>query len=427
MRRENLLARILYTARMELVIALLVTALLVCGLTFIGLKGVASRSTAITPLASIREPAGIESDHEVRTPTPIRAMASVQPSSSPSPTGTSAVQSSPTRGMARTPTPISVVVSTQKRSYVFYQGPATYVRGDAFAPLALSSFPKPASNNGRGLHWFPTTRQSRAVIDRFIPELTAMRIRWVVILQGMNDWDMVANDYLVDKLNAAGIMPVMRLVSEVGEVDYRRLGWIVARYRERGVRYFQVFNEPNAESEWSAPVPHTPERFALYWVQAAEVVAANGGLPGFTPMSPRIDNSDLTFFNAALAELARLGRYDLINLSWISIHNYGGMSADGFFRYRQYDAAVRTVFGGSPPMLITEGGMETAMGTASVIAAMYDFVEREREPYLLAFAPWLIGNKVGGGHDPLWEESAWFVGTLDRVEPRAVVDQVKSR
>lgn len=412
---------------MELVIAILVTALLVCGLTFIGLKGVSGTSSAITPLASVREPAAPGGGQDEGTPTPIRVIASVRPSSSPSPTLTAAPPSSPTRGIARTLTPISVVVSTQKRSNVFYQGPMTYVRGDAFAPLAISSFPKPANNNARGLHWFPTTRQSRAVIDRFIPELTAMRIRWVVILQGMNDWDMVANDYLVDQLNAAGIMPVMRLVGEVGEVDYRRLGWIVARYRERGVRYFQVFNEPNAESEWSAPAPHTPERFALYWVQAAEVVAANGGLPGFSAMSPRIDNSDLVFFNAALAELARLGRYDLINLSWISIHNYGGMSADGFFRYRQYDAAVRKVFGGSLPMLITEGGMETAMGTAPVIAAMYGFVEREREPYLLAFAPWLIGNKVGGGHDPLWEEAAWYVGTLDRVEPRAVVDQVKAR
>ena len=421
------MARIPYIARMELAIAILVTSLVVCGLTFIGLKGVSSTPSSITPLASIREPAAAESGQEEGTPTPIRAIASVQPSSSPSPTVTLAFQPSPTRSVARTPTPISVVVSTQKRSYVFYQGPATYVRRDAFAPLALSSFPKPTSNNGRGLHWFPTTRQSRAVIDRFIPELTAMRIRWVVILQGMNDWDMVANDYLVDQLNAAGIMPVMRLVGEVGDMDYRRLGWIVARYRERGVRYFQVFNEPNAESEWSAPAPHTPERFALYWVQAAEVVAANGGLPGFSPMSPRIDNSDLAFFSAALAELARLGRYDLINLLWISIHNYGGMSADGFFRYRQYDAAVRKVFGGSLPIMITEGGMETAIGTAPVISAMYGFIEREREPYLLAFAPWLIGNKVGGGHDPLWEEAAWFVGTLDRVESRAVVDQAQAR
>ncbi len=412
---------------MELVIAILVTALLVCGLTFFGLKGVSSTSSSIIPLTIVGEVGGIERGQEEGTPTPIRPLAIAQPSSTPSPTLTLALQSSPTRSMARTPTPISVVVSTQKRSYVFYQGPTTYVRGDTFAPLALSSFPKPTSNNGRGLHWFPTTRQSRAVIDRFIPELTAMRIRWVVVLQGMNDWDMVANDYLVDQLNAAGIMPVIRLVGEVGEMDYRRLGWIVARYRERGVRYFQVFNEPNAESEWSAPAPHTPERFALYWVQAAEVVAANGGLPGLSPMSPSIDNSDLAFFNAALAELARLGRYDLINMSWVSIHNYGGMSTDGFFRYRQYDAAVRKVFGGSLPILITEGGMETAMGTAPVITAMYSFVEREREPYLLAFAPWLIGNKVGGGHDPLWEEAAWFVGTLDRVEPRAVVDQVKSR
>jgi hypothetical protein len=56
---------------------------------------------------------------------------------------------------------------------------------------------------------------------------------------------------------------------------------------------------------------------------------------------------------------------------------------------------------------------------------MYQFVANQREPYLLAFAPWLIGNAVGGGYDPRWEPAAWFTGTLAQVQPRFVVEQAK--
>jgi hypothetical protein len=61
---------------------------------------------------------------------------------------------------------------------------------------------------------------------------------------------------------------------------------------------------------------------------------------------------------------------------------------------------------------------------AAVIAPMYQFVQNQREPYLLAFAPWLIGNAVGGGHDPRWEGAAWFTGTLSQVRARSVVERV---
>jgi hypothetical protein len=82
----------------------------------------------------------------------------------------SAFTSTVIRPNGNTPTPVRVVVSTQKKSWVYYHGPATPVRADAFAPLALASFPRPTNDNGRGLHWFPTTYQTKAVVDRFIPE-----------------------------------------------------------------------------------------------------------------------------------------------------------------------------------------------------------------------------------------------------------------
>ncbi len=409
--------------RREVILATSVTIICIGGLALVGLYAAPDQPDGITPLASTASPT--PSDRPLlqivvtATPTLEFGKATHRPSPSPSP------QRTPTRPGVRTPTPISVMVGRDIRGDIFDQGPATYVRTDAFVPLGVKNLPRPTDDNGRGLHWFPTTHQSRAVVDRFVPELVAMRIRWVVVLPGMNDWDLVANDYLVERLRAAGIMPILRIVRQVGELDYRRLGWVVARYRDKGVRFFQVFNEPNIGEEWGNPALQSPEQFTMYWARAAEVVAGNGGLPGFAPMSPKADDSDLVFFGAALEELERTRRYDLLNLMWIGVHNYGGMTPNGFWRYRRYDAAVRQVLGANLPILATEGGMETADANTEFMKAMFNFVEREREPYLIAFAPWLIGNAVGGGHDPTWEPAAWFIGTLDRVQPRQVVEQVK--
>ncbi len=434
----------------ELLFAIIVTVLVAVGLALIGWHGFPERSGVITPLFPTPDhqgdlgrskplQQGIETNATTASSQGAVVTSTVTITKPATVTGRIPLTTTPTppspalgRPNGNTPTPIRVVVSTQKRSWVYYHGPATYVRADAFAPLPLSSFPRPASDNGRGLHWFPTTYQTHAVVNRFVPELAAMKIRWLVVLQGMNDWDLIANDYLIDRLNAEGIMVVMRIDRQVGKMDWQRLGWIVARYRERGVRYFQIFNEPNAEEEWSTQGSPTPEQFISYWIEAAEVVAANGGFPGFAPMSPQKDDSDIVFLQAALEELKRLGRFDLVNMMWVSVHNYGDFDSrnptdDGFFRYRSYDSIAKKVFGGSLPIIVTEGGVGDAEAMGSVIAPMYRFVASEREPYFLAFAPWLIGNAVGGGHDSRWEPAAWFTGTSNQIRPRSVVEQAKSQ
>ena len=323
-----------------------------------------------------------------------------------------------------TPTPWRVLVSSQRRDYVYWSGEPILTRADRFAPLALDWFPRPTDDTGRGLHWFPTPRQSAAVVDRFIPELTALRIRWVVVLQGLEDWELTANDYLIDRLRQAGVMPIMRIDTTARVApDLRRLGQTVARYRARGVRYFQILNEPNAPEMPGAPPPFTPAEFAATWLPPAQIVLANGGLPGLAPLAPTGD--DLGYFQAVLGELQRAQRYDVVNAMWIAVHNYGGLTAAGFWRYRAYDARVRAVWGQSLPILATEGGAGSAADTAPVIGGMYDFVARAREPYFFAFCPWLIGNAVGGGADPRWEDAAWFAGTLDHILPRAIVDRAR--
>ena len=431
-------------ADFQLFFAIGVTVAVALGLAWLGANGFSNLSGEYAPVAPTLErlkplqqgvvPNAITLSTSSATTMPTddraKSIAIVTPTVGATVSATTSITLA--RPGAKTPTPIRVVVSTQKRSWVYYHGPATYVRADAFAPLPLASFPRPTNDNGRGLHWFPTTYQTRTVVDRFVPELGAMKIRWLVILQGMEDWNMIANDYLIDQLLQAGIMPIVRIDRQVGKMDWGRLGWIVARYRERGVRYFQLFNEPNAIEEWGTSESPTPEQFVAYWIQGAEVIAANGGFPGFAPMSPQPDDSDLVFFQAALEELKRRGRFDLANLMWVAVHNYGDFdpshpSDDGFFRYRSYDAIVRRVFGGRLPMIITEGGLGNADQMTDAIAPMYQFVANQREPYLLAFAPWLIGNAVGGGHDQRWESAAWFTGTLSQVRPGGVVDQAKTQ
>jgi hypothetical protein len=428
----------------ELVFAIVITIVVMIGMVLIGLGRVSPISDAIAPLIPTQDHAmllqeGIDPGTNANLISTVAAPAKVEgtkASATMTPIANANGIATPIATVAqvsaKTPTPIRVTVNTQKRSWVYYHGPATYVRSDAFAPLPLSSFPRPTNDNGRGLHWFPTTYQTRAVVDRFVPELLTMQVRWLVVLQGMDDWNMIANDYLIDQLLKAGIMPIVRIDRQVGEMNWARLGWIVARYRERGVRYFQIFNEPNAPEEWNTGGGCTPERFVAYWIQAADVVAANGGYPGFAPMSPQGDDSDLVFFQAALEELKRLKRFDLANLMWVSVHNYGGFDPghptdDGFFRYRAYDTIVRKVFGASLPLIITEGGPGDAEALANMIAPMYQFVTTNREPYLLAFAPWLIGNAVGGGHDSRWEPAAWFTGTLSQMRERNVVAQAKAQ
>lgn len=287
---------------------------------------------------------------------------------------------------------------------------------------ALSSFPQAPNNNGQCIHWFPTTHQSEKVVDTFMPILEQMGMKWTLILQDPGSPQ--ANDYLLEKLRAAGIMPIVRLVTPVGPTDPKSLGQTVAHLSSLGVRYFQIYNEPNSDGEWGVS-EHSPESAARYWAAAAQTVLTNGGLPGLPPLAP--DGSDLDYIRRMLKELNRMGRYDLMRAMWISVHNYGAMNADGFFRFRKVQDIAREVLGHTLPMLGTEGGLGTAEQTAQIINAQFDFMRTQRDPYLFAYCPWLIGNSIGGGKDETWESQAWCIGTLDKPLCRVQIEPPLAR
>ena len=276
--------------------------------------------------------------------------------------------------------------------------------------IPYQAFPVPAGNNGWGMHWMPTVSQDQATVDRFVNEMVRMHIKWVVFL---NDGTNIgANDYLVDKLVANGIMPVMRLYRD-GVLPYDgNIGELVAHYRVRGVYYYQLYNEPNVNIENHQGFAN-PNQYAKAWANAARIVIANGGLPGIAALSPGGSYNHFEFLGRTLQALKYNGDEDLLNHTWLSIHNYHGLRAyddpGGFLLYKEYDKIVRAHLGRSLPMIGTEGGSYSPDPNVELQFATHQYTQmRHREPYFLAFSWWLLANREGGGHDEQWEWQTLF-------------------
>ncbi len=273
----------------------------------------------------------------------------------------------------------------------------------------LDRYPRPPADNGWGMHWFPTYQQEINTINRYVIELQRMHIRWLVLLN--DGTDIGRNDYLVQRLANVGIMPVMRLYVH-GVVSYDgNLAAAVHHYRSLGVHYFQLYNEPNLNAEAAGRVPN-PDWYVTHWAEAAEIVVANGGLPGFGALSPGGEYEDLAYLRSALQSLKRRKQGHLLNQGWISIHNYAQYqpvdSTLGFMRFRLVDQIVLEELGRSLPILGTEGGHYGDLAEQYLhVRQQYQYLS-QREPYLFCHSYWLLGNRAGGGWDSTFEYQALF-------------------
>ncbi|MCC7353534.1 MAG: hypothetical protein IT330_07220 [Anaerolineae bacterium] len=272
-------------------------------------------------------------------------------------------------------------------------------------PLALRDYPRPPADNGRGIHWIPTTRQPQEVVDRFVGRLQDLGMRWVTFLNEAGD--LTGNEYLVRRLVSNGAMPIMRIYTESGAAIQEDVTALVQRYRQLGVPYFQLFNEPNLRVENEGKAPDV-NRYLDLWLPAARQVLAAGGLPGFGALSPQGDAGDLDFLRQALEGLKARGAEDVLNRTWISVHNYGR----DHLRVREYDKIVREVTGRSLPLIGTEAGLYAEGGVGEeeqvrTVTEAYRYLS-QREPYYFAYSYWVLANQAGGGHDTRWEYQALY-------------------
>lgn len=326
-----------------------------------------------------------------RTPLPIPTNTPITPTSTPTETPT--------------PDPSAEVAASAAATPVIK--PIHEYRYEEIIPP--EAFPTPPGNNGWGMHWIPTTSQDRGVVDRFVGEMVRMHIKWVVFLN--DNGDLTGNEYLVERLVANGIMPVMRLYLATVE-PYHNVGEIVRRYRPKGVYYYQIYNEPNTNVENEQGFAN-PNRYAIAWAQTARQVVNNGGLPGFGAFSPGGEYNHYEFLDRTLRAIKHNGDLALLNHAWLSVHNYHGTrpydDPDGFWLYRKYDEIVRSNLGRSMAMIGTEGGSyhPDPQVEKAFLAWQYSYM-RNREPYFLAYSHWLLANREGGGHDDAWEWQALF-------------------
>lgn len=295
--------------------------------------------------------------------------------------------------------------------------------GNGTRPMALSDFPRPEGDNGRGMHWVPTLSSSNAVVDRFVKEAKEMKIKWMVILN--DDAKIGANDYLVKQLVANGIMPIMRIYTPNGKPVQGDIGALVKHYRSLGVYYYQLYNEPNLNVENPDGIPNV-DRYLDRWLPAAKAVTEAGGYPGLGALSPGGNFDDTQFLSQTLDRIKQRGEVATLDKAWLSMHNYTlnhpldyAKDSNGFMKFKWYDAIVREKLGRQMPIIGTEGG--THIGSADdrtfpainearqieMVTGAYRYMKK-REPYNFAYTYWIIANEEGGGADTAFSHQALF-------------------
>ncbi len=368
------------------------------------------------PLPTLASVAGLPILTPEIPPTFTKPPATVTPSvTPPTPRNTALPSRTPLTIPTNTPvTPTSTPTHTQTPTPILYitETPVIkpinqYSYGEI---IPFEAFPKPPGDNGWGMHWIPTVKQDPAVIDRFVVEMVRMNIKWVVFLNdGTNIGD---NDYLVDRLVVAGIMPVMRLFRTALLPYDGNIGAMVKHYRAKGVYYYQLYNEPNVNIENNQGFAN-PNQYAIAWAAAARQVINAGGLPGIGAFSPGGAYNHYDFLDRTLRALNFFDDIHLLNHAWLSIHNYHGTrpfeDPDGFLMFRKYDEIVRSHLGRSLPIIGTEGGSYSADRNLEIALISYQYTYMgSAEPYFLAFSYWILANQEGGSFDRRWEWQALF-------------------
>ncbi len=202
--------------------------------------------------------------------------------------------------------------------------------GRLTGPLPLSAYPRPAGDNGMGIHWSTTPYgEDDEVTDYFVAEVKAMGIKWVKFLNdGVSGRQ---HDHLVQQLVANDIMPVARIYMQCNDpIDLGALGKMVQHYVPMGLVYYEIYNEPDipgVDGGWCYDGDPDPGLLARHWAGAAREVIANGGLPSLPSIFPVGKNTRSmdwrdSFFQRFLHAVKDNGDTDILFQSWGAVHNY---------------------------------------------------------------------------------------------------------
>lgn len=340
--------------------------------------------------------------------------------------------------------------------------------------MRLDDYPRPPGDTGIGVQWSPgkAVAVGMGIIrEKWVPELKAMRVKWVIIPDHEGAEELSA--HLLDN----DIMPVVRLRRRPPNPGSLNVGQLegLARHVQEGVRYFECNGEPDSRREWAggeAP-PDAPDIVIENWIKDAELILSAGGLPGTPALAAREPGDRWNWFRL-LAERKRL---DLLEAgAWIAIHNPWGntpldypadavnqrgqpLSAEeyeaaggpaafqnalslndlntlriraanpgqtviagyaGFREFEYWDALANQALGRAVPVLSTGGGLVvgdapdarypriTPRGQAEGTAAAAAFMTSDAPETYFCACVGLLANSELGSAETEWEHAVWY-------------------
>jgi hypothetical protein len=346
----------------------------------------------------------------IPSPTPQTAD-TPSPTSTPRPTETRepTPTASPTAAPTASPTPIPSPTSI----------PATEVpeptstpwqmslRED-LPPLALPDWPRPAGDNGRGMHFLASQYYTPEEVDRQIARLKEMNVKWSLVIYGDENMLRIA----APRFRDAGIMVVWRRMLGA-DVTYYDWGRDIAILSEYGMPpYMQLYNEPSLSVEWDEGGPDIDEYLPRF-LQAAQDVYNAGGYVGL-----QFVRED--WLLAALDALKQHGGERVFERMFFIPHPYGlnhppeyDADVNAVLGFLPYAAIFEREIGFVPPMIAGEGGWAIGSEHDATYPKVTEEMHRDwyvtlfsmfqtgvmpnGDPlpdYFLAFCPWLLSDFI---------------------------------
>ena len=318
-----------------------------------------------------------------QTPTPA-------PTASPTLAPRESPPSRPTPSPSSTPRPIPPTDTPEPTPT---PTPWMMVLREDLPPLALSDWPRPAGDNGWGMHFLASQYYTPEEVDRQIARLKEMNIKWSLVIYGDENMLRIA----APRFRDAGIMVVWRRMLRASD-RYYDWGRDISILAEYGLPpYMQIYNEPNLAVEWDEDSDSELEDYLENFLHGAQDVYNAGGYVGIQQV--RED-----WLAATLDALKRHGGERVFGRMFFIPHPYGlnhppeyDEDVNAVLGFLPYAAVFEQEIGFVPPMIAGEGGW--AIGSDH--DAHYPRVTEElhRDFYVALFSMFRTGVMPNG--DPL--------------------------
>ena len=279
----------------------------------------------------------------------------------------------------------------------------------------LQAWPRPANDNGLGMHFLQTHQYDAIEVQRQVNRLKQLGVRWALV-QYADHAQLVRTAPL---FQAAGITVVWRPFVRPYQA-YVSWAEDVAFLRNRGIApYMQLYNEPSLEQEGDGICPVSRETYLQHLLPAVRQVYDAGGYVGLQLI-------DLDWLRFTLREMKMRGASDPFERLFFVPHLHGlnhppeyTGDINGVLGFREFAQVFQEEIGFVPVMIAGEGGWRpgeqqdnrfpaiTEELHCAYHVAVFDWFRTGRlsngdvlPDYLFAFCPWLISDPA----DP----AAWF-------------------